>query len=92
MCVPRGRNQTGCVRSRKGEARYAQRVLSNEEYFEILARELTKALTAQTHEGYVYRVDLRLRAEGSVGQLTRSLDDYARYYRTRGQAWNGWPC
>ena len=64
-----------------------QRVLSNEEYFEILARELTKALTAQTHEGYVYRVDLRLRAEGSVGQLTRSLDDYAKYYRTRGQVW-----
>jgi glutamate-ammonia-ligase adenylyltransferase len=65
----------------------AHRGLSNEEYFEILAQELTKALTAQTHEGYVYRVDLRLRAEGSVGQLTRSLDDYAKYYRTRGQVW-----
>jgi glutamate-ammonia-ligase adenylyltransferase len=64
-----------------------QDALSNEEYFEILARELTKALTEQTHEGYVYRVDLRLRAEGSVGQLTRSLDDYAKYYRTRGQVW-----
>jgi glutamate-ammonia-ligase adenylyltransferase len=61
--------------------------LSNEEYFEILARELTKALTEQTHEGFVYRVDLRLRAEGSVGQLTRALDDYAKYYRTRGQVW-----
>jgi len=67
--------------------RPAQRGLSNEEYFEILAQELTKALTAQTHEGYVYRVDLRLRAEGSVGQLTRSLDQYAKYYRTRGQVW-----
>ena len=63
------------------------RRLSNEEYFEVLARELTKALTEQTHEGYVYRVDLRLRAEGSVGQLTRSLDDYAKYYWTRGQVW-----
>jgi len=65
----------------------AQGRLSNEEYFEILARELTKALTEQTHEGYLYRVDLRLRAEGSVGQLTRSLDEYAKYYRTRGQVW-----
>ena len=74
--------------SRRSKAKSpAQRGLSNEEYFEILARELTKALTAQTHEGYVYRVDLRLRAEGSVGQLTRSLDDYAKYYRTRGQVW-----
>ncbi len=61
--------------------------LSNEEYFEILARELTKALTEQTREGYLYRVDLRLRAEGSVGQLTRSVDEYDKYYRTRGQVW-----
>ena len=61
--------------------------LSNEEYFEILARELTKALTEQTREGYLYRVDLRLRAEGSVGQLTRSLGEYDKYYRARGQVW-----
>jgi glutamate-ammonia-ligase adenylyltransferase len=61
--------------------------ISNEEYFEVLSRELTKALTEQTKEGYVFRVDLRLRAEGSVGQLARSLDDYARYYRTRGVVW-----
>lgn len=61
--------------------------ISNEEYFERLARDLTKVLTEQTHEGYVYRVDLRLRAEGSVGQLTRTLEAYAKYYRTRGQVW-----
>ena len=61
--------------------------ISNEEYFEILARQLTKVLTEQTHEGYVYRVDLRLRAEGSIGQLTRSLDDYRKYYSARGQVW-----
>ncbi len=75
--APRGVKAKGSV----------QRGLSNEEYFEILARELTKALTEQTHEGYLYRVDLRLRAEGSVGQLTRSLDEYNKYYRTRGQVW-----
>lgn len=80
--------ETRPVASRRAKAKGpAQRVLSNEEYFEILAQELTKALTAQTHEGYVYRVDLRLRAEGSVGQLTRSLEEYAKYYRTRGQVW-----
>ena len=65
----------------------AQGGISNEEYFERLARDLTKVLTEQTHEGFVYRVDLRLRGEGSVGQLTRSLEDYAKYYRTRGQVW-----
>jgi [glutamine synthetase] adenylyltransferase / [glutamine synthetase]-adenylyl-L-tyrosine phosphorylase len=61
--------------------------ISNEEYFEILSRELTKALSEPTREGYVFRVDLRLRAEGSVGQLARSLDDYRKYYATRGQIW-----
>lgn len=61
--------------------------ISNEEYFEILSRELTKALVEPTKEGYVFRVDLRLRAEGTVGQLARSLDDYRNYYATRGQVW-----
>jgi glutamate-ammonia-ligase adenylyltransferase len=61
--------------------------ISNEEYFEILSRELTKALTEPTREGSVFLVDLRLRAEGTVGQLARSLDDYRRYYATRGQVW-----
>src|SRR5215467_9587175 len=61
--------------------------ISNEEYFEILSRELTKALVEPTKEGYLFRVDLRLRAEGSVGQLARSLDEYDKHYSTRGQVW-----
>ena len=61
--------------------------ICNEEYFEILARELTKTLAEPTREGYIFRVDLRLRAEGSVGQLARSLDGYAQYLFMRGQVW-----
>lgn len=61
--------------------------IPNEEYFEYLARDLTRALTQITQEGYVFRVDLRLRAEGATGRLARSLADYEQYYRTRGQDW-----
>jgi glutamate-ammonia-ligase adenylyltransferase len=61
--------------------------IPNEEYFERLARELTHALTDVTAEGIVFRVDLRLRAEGTVGQLSRSLTSYEQYYATRGQTW-----
>jgi glutamate-ammonia-ligase adenylyltransferase len=61
--------------------------ISNEEYFEYLARDLTKALTDVTHEGYMFRVDLRLRAEGTVGRLARPLASYVQYYGTRGQTW-----
>ncbi len=61
--------------------------VSNEEYFEQLARETTRALADATQEGHVFRVDLRLRAEGTSGQLARTVDGYARYYRTRGEQW-----
>ncbi|HXV67874.1 MAG TPA: hypothetical protein VD738_03035 [Nitrospira sp.] len=71
----------------KDALRSAALGISNEEYFEILSRELTKAMVEATREGYIFRVDLRLRAEGSVGQLARSLDSYRQYYVARGQAW-----
>ncbi|GKS60398.1 hypothetical protein YTPLAS18_39250 [Nitrospira sp.] len=71
----------------RGKAKPAGVGISSEEYFELLSRELTKALSESTREGAVFRVDLRLRAEGSVGQLARSLDDYRKYYATRGQVW-----
>jgi len=68
-------------------ARDSSRGISNEEYFERLARAVTKTLADVTQEGHVFRVDLRLRAEGTSGQLARSLDRYAQYYRTRGEQW-----
>ena len=61
--------------------------IPNEEYFELLARDLTRALSDRTQEGYLFRVDLRLRAEGAVGRLARPLAGYEQYYRTRGQGW-----
>ncbi len=77
----------GDTRKGKGSRQTNVESLSNEEYFEMLARSLTKALAEQTREGAVFRVDLRLRAEGSVGQLARSVEAYAKYYAQRGQVW-----
>lgn len=70
-----------------GRSHVAHGALTNEELFEVLARELTKALGEVTQEGSLFRVDLRLRAEGTTGRLARSLEDYRRYYRSRGQPW-----
>lgn len=64
-----------------------QKSIPNGDYFESLARDVTRALADFTQEGHVFRVDLRLRAEGSQGPLARSLDAYAHYYRTRGRNW-----
>ena len=75
--------------SSEGEtrAKTGQRSVSNETYFETLARELTGALADVTQEGTVFRVDLRLRPEGSLGPLARSLDEAIRYYESRGRDW-----
>ncbi len=77
----------GETRKERGSRQARVEAISNEEYFEMLARSLTKALAEQTREGAVFRVDLRLRAEGSVGQLARSVEAYEKYYAQRGQVW-----
>ncbi|HUL77774.1 MAG TPA: hypothetical protein VL691_10965 [Vicinamibacteria bacterium] len=54
---------------------------------QALARHLTAVLGEATHEGHVYRVDLRLRPEGRAGSLTHSLDAAEEYYRRRAATW-----
>ena len=48
------------------------------------ARHLTRALSAMTTEGRLYRVDLRLRPMGRSGEIVYSLDAYRSYYQTWG--------
>jgi glutamate-ammonia-ligase adenylyltransferase len=56
-------------------------------FYEALAQRVTAALSELTPEGYVYRVDLRLRPEGRVGPLAPSLSACAEYYEARGATW-----
>jgi glutamate-ammonia-ligase adenylyltransferase len=57
------------------------------EYFARLARRLTAALSEVTHEGQVYRVDLRLRPEGRMGGISQSVRTLKLYVGSRGQTW-----
>lgn len=52
-----------------------------------LAEKLTRLLTEPTPLGSMYRVDTRLRADGSSGPLVRTTSDYFRYLEMRGEAW-----
>src|SRR5262249_31897275 len=61
--------------------------VSAEDYVRRLSQKISKGLQSFTGEGYVYRVDLRLRPEGKAGSIAESLDGYERYYRTRLGAW-----
>ena len=61
--------------------------VSAADYFRRLAQKITAGLNDFTGEGYVYRVDLRLRPEGDAGNMADSLDGFERYYRSRMGTW-----
>jgi glutamate-ammonia-ligase adenylyltransferase len=54
------------------------------DFFQRLARRLTAALADHTAEGYLYRVDLRLRPMGRSGNIVYSLQQHREYYATWG--------
>jgi glutamate-ammonia-ligase adenylyltransferase len=63
------------------------RPTSNAEFFDLVAREFIRLLTEKTELGGTYRVDMRLRPEGSRGPMVMSVDAALHYYDTRGRTW-----
>ena len=61
--------------------------ISNHEYFAKLAQKVISILTMQTREGYVYKIDTRLRPSGNAGPLVTSLDSFLDYHRKEAQIW-----
>lgn len=70
-----------------GETEGARRSLDNQEFFNRLGQRLIKALDAITVDGFVFRVDMRLRPYGSVGALTLSFAALEQYYQDQGRDW-----
>jgi glutamate-ammonia-ligase adenylyltransferase len=52
-----------------------------------VARRITATLEEVTEEGFVWRVDLRLRPEGASGPLVNSIAAAERYYEAFGRTW-----
>jgi glutamate-ammonia-ligase adenylyltransferase len=61
--------------------------ISNKEFYKKVANQYTELLSTYTAEGLCYRVDLRLRPDGSLGEVCMSLDGAIGYYRTRARDW-----
>jgi glutamate-ammonia-ligase adenylyltransferase len=55
--------------------------------FVRLTRDLVKLLQERTADGYVFRVDLRLRPDPSSTQIAISTEAALDYYESRGQNW-----
>ncbi len=61
--------------------------LSNHEFFIRLGQALIGALNENTADGFVFRVDMRLRPNGASGPLALSFDAMEHYYQVHGREW-----
>ncbi|MEA3415408.1 MAG: bifunctional [glutamate--ammonia ligase]-adenylyl-L-tyrosine phosphorylase/[glutamate--ammonia-ligase] adenylyltransferase [Thermodesulfobacteriota bacterium] len=61
--------------------------ISNEEFFVRLCRHFFKVIGSTTSEGFVFRVDTRLRPYGESGPLIMSFDNMEAYYQRQGREW-----
>ncbi len=57
------------------------------EFFTRLAERLSRLLSEVTDDGFVFRVDLRLRPDGMNGPLTSTLQATLGYYEAFGATW-----
>ncbi|BBP45344.1 glutamate-ammonia-ligase adenylyltransferase [Thiosulfatimonas sediminis] len=61
--------------------------ISNEEFFIKLGQQMNKSLVEMDGDGFVYRVDMRLRPFGDTGVLAVSFAALEHYYEAHGRAW-----
>ncbi len=70
-----------------GETDHATKPLSNEQYFAKVGRALIMALGQNTVDGFVFRVDMRLRPYGDSGALAHNFSALEQYYQMQGRDW-----
>ena len=70
-----------------GQTQGGSRSLDNQDYFIRLGQKLIAALDANTVDGFVFRVDMRLRPYGQSGSLALSHRAMIDYYQDQGREW-----
>ncbi|SHJ27948.1 glutamate-ammonia-ligase adenylyltransferase [Malonomonas rubra DSM 5091] len=78
-----------CYSSNNGETSGGSKgeKISLHRYFVKLAELVTRALHQVTEDGFVFRVDTRLRPDGNSGDLAISVVGAETYYESWGQSW-----
>lgn len=61
--------------------------LTHDEAYARLCELMIAALSSVTREGYLYRVDLRLRPDGKNGSLVTSSEGFLEYLKQRSAVW-----
>jgi glutamate-ammonia-ligase adenylyltransferase len=70
-----------------GQTDSEERSISNEEFFTRVGRAVINALDQVTAEGFVFRVDMRLRPYGESGALVHNFNALEDYYQEQGRDW-----
>jgi [glutamine synthetase] adenylyltransferase / [glutamine synthetase]-adenylyl-L-tyrosine phosphorylase len=70
-----------------GETKGGRRIIANQPFFIKLGQRLIAALHQITEDGFVYRVDMRLRPFGDSGPLVTSFASIEDYYQSHGREW-----
>ena len=61
--------------------------ISNQDFFNKLGKKIIAALDDVTEDGFVFRMDMRLRPFGSEGVLVPNCDALETYYQNNGREW-----
>ena len=72
---------------REGETVGGPKSLSNHEWFTRMGKRLIHMLAEHDENGFVFRVDMRLRPNGDSGPLACSLDMLEEYLVVQGREW-----
>lgn len=70
-----------------GMTQGGRKQLDNAQFFTRLGQRLIRVLDQVTIEGFVYRVDMRLRPFGESGPLVMSFAAFENYYQEQGRDW-----
>lgn len=75
-----------CYRE-NGETTGGRRSVANQQYFIRQGQQLIQLLSQSTVDGFVFRVDMRLRPFGESGPLAVSFTAIEDYYQNHGRDW-----
>ena len=73
--------------AQEGQTRGGRKELDHQNYFTRLGQKLIKLLDENTAEGFVFRVDMRLRPYGASGALALNFRALESYYEEQGREW-----
>lgn len=65
----------------------ANKEISHQKYFTKVGQCVIELLNEQTKDGFVFRVDMRLRPWGQSGSLVINQDAFVTYYENHGREW-----